>query len=85
MGLRAATTDPNSPAGVLLADPEAAADLKATFSNLETTSENLDENMEAAQHAWPLRGGFKKKAKAEKKAAKEAEKAAAEERETAAP
>jgi phospholipid/cholesterol/gamma-HCH transport system substrate-binding protein len=75
-GLRAATTDPDSPAGVLLADPEAAADLKATLSHLETTSENLDENMEAAQHAWPLRGGFKRKAKAEKKAAEEAAKAA---------
>ncbi len=81
-GLRAATTETDSPAGVLLSDEDAAADLKATFSNLETSSAKLDEDLAAAQHAWPLRGGFKRKAKAEKKAAKEAaeaEEAAADE------
>ena len=83
-GLRAATTDPNSATGVLLADPEAAADLKSTIANLETSTQKLDEDLEAAQYAWPLRGGFKKKAKAEAKAAKEAEKAEAESEEAAA-
>jgi phospholipid/cholesterol/gamma-HCH transport system substrate-binding protein len=74
-GLRAATTQSDSPMGVMLSDEEAAADLKATLANLETSSQALEEDLEAAQHAWPLRGGFKKKAKAEKKAAKEAAKA----------
>jgi phospholipid/cholesterol/gamma-HCH transport system substrate-binding protein len=70
--LRAATTDPTSPAGVLLADPAAGEDLKATLANLETSSEKLDENMEAMQHNFLLRRFFKKKAKEEKKAAEEA-------------
>ncbi len=88
-GLRSATTETDSPAGVLLSDEDAAADLKATLENLQTSTATLNEDIEAAQHAWPLRGGFKKKAKAEKKAAKEAEKAAeasaaADEEETAA-
>jgi phospholipid/cholesterol/gamma-HCH transport system substrate-binding protein len=65
----------NSPAGVLLNDPQAAADLKATLSNLNAGTEKLDENMEALQHNFLLRGFFKKKAKAEEKAAKDAAKA----------
>jgi phospholipid/cholesterol/gamma-HCH transport system substrate-binding protein len=64
----------NSPAGVLLNDPQAAADLKATLANLNAGTEKLDENMEALQHNFLLRGFFKKKAKAEAKAAKDAAK-----------
>lgn len=62
----------NSPAGVLLNDTQAAADLKATLSNLNAGTEKLDENMEALQHNFLLRGFFKKKAKAEAKEAKNA-------------
>jgi phospholipid/cholesterol/gamma-HCH transport system substrate-binding protein len=65
----------NSPVGVLLNDPQAAADLKATLTNLNAGTEKLDENMEALQHNFLLRGFFKKKAKAEEKAAKDAAKA----------
>lgn len=62
----------SSPAGVLLNDPQAAADLKATLANLNAGTEKLDENMEALQHNFLLRGFFKKKSKAEEKAAKDA-------------
>jgi phospholipid/cholesterol/gamma-HCH transport system substrate-binding protein len=65
----------NSPVGVLLNDPQAAADLKATLANLNAGTEKLDENMEALQHNFLLRGFFKKKAKADEKAAKDAAKA----------
>jgi phospholipid/cholesterol/gamma-HCH transport system substrate-binding protein len=60
----------NSPVGVLLNDPQAAADLKATLTNLNAGTEKLDENMEAMQHNFLLRGFFKKKEKAEAKEAK---------------
>ena len=60
-------TSNNSPVGVLLNDPQAAADLKSTLSNLNAGTEKLDDNMEALQHNFLLRGFFKKKAKAEAK------------------
>jgi phospholipid/cholesterol/gamma-HCH transport system substrate-binding protein len=56
-----------SPAGVLLNDEEAGNNLKVLLANLQTGSKKLDENMEALQHNFLLRGFFKKKArKAEK-------------------
>jgi phospholipid/cholesterol/gamma-HCH transport system substrate-binding protein len=58
---------PNSPIGVMLNDPQAAANLKTTLSNLQAGTEKLDENMEALQHNFLLRGFFKKKEKAEAK------------------
>ncbi|KEQ28440.1 ABC transporter permease [Pedobacter antarcticus 4BY] len=60
--------------GVLLNDEETGARLKSTVSNLESSTKKLDENMEALQHNFLLRGFFKKKAKAEANAAKDAEK-----------
>lgn len=60
----------NSPIGVMLNDPQAAANLKITLSNLQAGTEKLDENMEALQHNFLLRGFFKKK---EKTAAKNLE------------
>ena len=59
-----------SPAGVLLHDEEAAASLKATLQNLQTSTKKLDENMEAMQHNFLFRGYFKKKEKQEKEASK---------------
>ena len=53
-------------AGVLLNDPQAAASVKGTLSNLQTSSQKLDEDLEALQHNFLLRGFFRKKAKAAK-------------------
>ncbi len=51
--------------GVLLNDNESAESLKATLKNLETSTKKLDQNMEALQHNFLLRGFFKKQAKKE--------------------
>jgi len=59
----------NNAAGVLLNDKEAAANIKATLQNLQSGTQKLDENMEALQHNFLLRGFFKRKAKADAKEA----------------
>lgn len=53
--------------GVLLNDEQSAQKLKAIIGNLETSSQKLDENLEALQHNFLLRGFFKKKAQEEEK------------------
>lgn len=55
--------DNSSPVGLLLNDKETAANLKATIRNLQLGSQKLDENMEALQHNFLLRGFFRKKEK----------------------
>jgi len=60
----------NSPVGVLLNDQVAADNLKATLDNLQMGTHKLDENMEALQHNFLLRGFFRKKEKAEAKEVK---------------
>ncbi|MEO8712292.1 MAG: MlaD family protein, partial [Parafilimonas sp.] len=50
--------------GVLLNDPAAASSLKNTLKNLETSSQKLDEDLEALQHNFLLKGYFRKKEKA---------------------
>jgi phospholipid/cholesterol/gamma-HCH transport system substrate-binding protein len=60
-----------SPVGVLLNDQEAGDHLKLLLANLQTGSQKLDENMEALQHNFLLRGFFKKKAKEAKKNSKD--------------
>ncbi len=59
--------DNNNALGILLNDEQTADQLKAIFGNLETGSKKLDENLEALQHNFLLRGYFKKKAKEEQK------------------
>jgi phospholipid/cholesterol/gamma-HCH transport system substrate-binding protein len=56
-----------SPIGVLLNDEAAGKELKATLVNLQAGTKKLDENMEAIQHNFLLRGFFKKKKKDEEK------------------
>lgn len=51
----------NTPVGVLLNDPRMAEQLKIIINNLESSSKKLDENMEALQHNFLLRGFFKRK------------------------
>jgi phospholipid/cholesterol/gamma-HCH transport system substrate-binding protein len=57
----------NSPVGVLLNDQRAGDNLKLLLANLQSGSQKLDENMEALQHNFLLRGFFKKRAKEAKK------------------
>ncbi|MFA5814733.1 MAG: MlaD family protein [Bacteroidales bacterium] len=64
--LRNASSDlnnSNSPAGVILHDQPAASDLKSTIRNLESSTQKLNEDLEALRHNFLFRGFFKKKAK----------------------
>jgi phospholipid/cholesterol/gamma-HCH transport system substrate-binding protein len=53
--------------GLMLNDKQTAEQLKVIMRNLETSSQKLDEDLEALQHNFLLRGYFKKKAKEEAK------------------
>ncbi len=53
----------NNAMGVLLNDEQFAAQLKGTMGNLETSTEKLDENMEALRHNFLFRRYFRKQAK----------------------
>jgi phospholipid/cholesterol/gamma-HCH transport system substrate-binding protein len=59
--------------GVLLADTVFAGKLQTTLDNAQSASYKLDEDLEALQHNFLLRGYFKKKKKKEAVAAKEAQ------------
>jgi phospholipid/cholesterol/gamma-HCH transport system substrate-binding protein len=61
--------DDDNAIGVLLSDKEMADRLKNTIENAEQATEKLDDNMQALQHNFLLRGYFKKQ---EKRKAKEA-------------
>lgn len=58
--------DKNTPIGMLLNDEQSAGKIKITLQNLQSASKKLDEDLEALQHNFLLRGFFKKKAKQEK-------------------
>lgn len=60
----------NNPVGVLLNDSSAAKSLKATLKNLETSTHKLDEDLEALQHNFLLRGFFRRKERVEENAKK---------------
>lgn len=68
-------SDTNNTVGVLLHDERVAADIKSIMENLNTGSKKLDENLEALQYNFLLRGFFRKKAKREAKAARDSAKA----------
>lgn len=57
----------NSPVGVLLNDQQFARQLQSTMQNLETGTEKLDQNMEALQNNFLLRGFFRRQAREEAK------------------
>ncbi|NEM97397.1 MlaD family protein [Pontibacter burrus] len=61
----------NNAMGVLLNDPEFARNLQKTMQNLETSSQKFDQNMEALQSNFLLRGFFKKQAKEQEKQQKQ--------------
>lgn len=60
----------NTPAGMLLNDDQSANKIKATLQNLQSATKKLDEDLEAVQHNFLLRGFFKKKAKQDKESSK---------------
>jgi phospholipid/cholesterol/gamma-HCH transport system substrate-binding protein len=60
--------------GRLLRDTTLSENISATMKNLKTSTRKLDENMEAAQHNFLLRGFFKKKDKEKKKKEEDAKK-----------
>nr|WP_068890516.1 MlaD family protein [Pedobacter panaciterrae] len=62
-------TQTDNAVGILLNDQKTAEQVKSIMQNMETSSKKLDENLEALQHNFLLRGFFKKKAKAEAAAA----------------
>jgi len=56
--------DNTNSVGLLLNDKETAAEIRATIKNLQASTQKLDENMEALQHNFLLRGFFKNRDKA---------------------
>jgi phospholipid/cholesterol/gamma-HCH transport system substrate-binding protein len=62
-GLSSKMTDKDNAVGVLLTDSTFAQRLRNTLANTEQATEKLDENMEALQHNFLLRGYFRKQDK----------------------
>jgi phospholipid/cholesterol/gamma-HCH transport system substrate-binding protein len=69
--LKEASSNPNTPLGILAYSEETGTQLKQTMKNLALSSQKLDENLEAMQHNFLLRGFFRKKAAAAKNASAE--------------
>lgn len=60
--------DNDNAIGLLLNDEEMAEQIRRTMQNLEQSTEKLDENMEALQHNFLLRGFFRRQAREEARA-----------------
>ena len=60
--------------GKLLRDTTLSTNISTTVKNLKSSSEGLNQNMEAAKHSFLLRGFFKKKEKEKKKKEEELKK-----------
>ena len=56
-------TNKTKPIGLLMSDEATATQLSNTIKNLEAGTQKLDENMEALQHNFLLRGFFRRKAR----------------------
>src|ERR1700754_2374309 len=67
--------------GKLLHDTTLSSNISSTMRHLNTSTQKLDQNMEAAQHNFLLRGFFKKKERERKKKEEEAAKKQQEEQE----
>ncbi|HLT75325.1 MAG TPA: MlaD family protein [Ohtaekwangia sp.] len=63
--------DGNNAIGVLLSDTAFAERLQVTLENAQSASAKLDENMEALQHNFLLRGYFRKKERREARGSKD--------------
>jgi len=61
--LKQAGNNSKTPFGILIQDEKAGANLKVIFENLESSSKKLEENLDAMQHSFLLKGYFKKQAK----------------------
>ncbi|SEN37478.1 phospholipid/cholesterol/gamma-HCH transport system substrate-binding protein [bacterium A37T11] len=73
--LNTSLSSPDNTLGLLLSDKATATTIKQTMVNLEASTAKLDENMEALQHNFLLRGFFKKRDKEAAKAKEAEEKA----------
>lgn len=61
----------DNPVGVLLHDNQTALNIKSVANNLSAASQKLDDDLEAVQHNFLLRGFFRKREKQQEKAAKD--------------
>ncbi|MEZ0543019.1 MlaD family protein [Fibrella arboris] len=64
----------NSALGVLTSDLSVGNDIRSTVRNLNSSTQKLDQNLEALKSNFLFRGYFRKQEKAKEKAAKEAAK-----------
>jgi len=64
--VNASLADKSVPVGMLLNDQEAASNIKIILRNLQSGTKKLDDDLEAVQHNFLLRGFFRKKERKEK-------------------